>query len=135
MPLMPLRNHRLSWDQRKVLHERLQQRASLLRADLSHALHPPGSPTLGLAAPRETSDDDAVGDLQSTLEVAGVQRDAEELREIDAALGRLETGAFGACIDCGAPIAWDRLLARPQVQRCTRCQAGAERGRTTAASL
>jgi len=98
---MPLRNHRLSWEQRKLLQERLQQRASLLRTDLGR---------------------------QAALEAAGVERDVEELGEIDAALGRLDTGAFGACLECGAPIAWDRLLTRPQLRRCTRCEAALEHG-------
>jgi DnaK suppressor protein len=127
MPLMPLRNHRLSWEQRKTLHDRLLQRAAMLRADVKEALHAQDPARLGLADPRETTDDEAVGDLQASLEVAAVQRDALELREIDEALQRLDAANFGSCVDCGAPIAWDRLLAVPQVERCTRCQTAAEK--------
>ena len=81
MSLRPLRNHRLSWEQRKALHERLVVRAAALREEVH----------------------------------------GEELREIGEAMRRLDTAAYGACIDCGAPIAWDRLLAHPQVRRCMRC--------------
>lgn len=124
---MPLRNHRLSWEQRKTLHDLLLQRAALLKADVEQALHAQGAMRLGLADPREATDDEPVGDLQASLEVAAVQRDALELREIDEALQRLDSAGFGSCVDCGAPIAWDRLLAVPQVERCARCQAAAEK--------
>ena len=126
--LMPLRNHRLSWDQRKTLHERLGARAAALREEIAAALHPRGAASAGLVEARERTDDDAVADAQAALDVAALERDAAELREIDAAFERLDAASFGTCTDCGAPIAWDRLLARPQVQRCTRCQAAAERG-------
>lgn len=123
----PLRDHRLTWEQRKTLHERLLARAAVLRGDLARELHARDSETLGLPDPRDTADDEAVSGLEADMELAEVQRDSAELREIDEALRRLDTAAFGACVDCGAPIAWDRLLARPQVQRCTRCQAAFER--------
>ena len=79
MPLMPLRDHRLSWEQRKTLHERLTRSAS-------------------------------------------VARDDRERADIGEAITRLEAADYGRCVDCGAPIAWDRLLASPQLRRCMRCE-------------
>ncbi|WP_309069401.1 TraR/DksA C4-type zinc finger protein [Microbacterium sp.] len=46
-----------------------------------------------------------------------------ELREIDAALARLETGAYGVCESCGSEIPEGRLRARPTATRCVRCAA------------
>ena len=43
------------------------------------------------------------------------------------ALIRLETGAFGRCIDCGAEIGPRRLAAVPWTARCVRCQTSLER--------
>jgi DnaK suppressor protein len=52
--------------------------------------------------------------------------DPAERGDIDAAMTRLETSAYGACMQCGAPIAWERLVQRPQVRRCARCEAQAD---------
>lgn len=35
-----------------------------------------------------------------------------------AALARLDAGTYGFCIDCGKPIAEERLLFRPEAARC-----------------
>lgn len=35
------------------------------------------------------------------------------LREIDAAMARLDDGSYGMCEVCGQPIPWARLEARP----------------------
>lgn len=49
-------------------------------------------------------------------------------REIEAALVRLETGAYGRCVDCGEPIEPRRLRAVPWAARCLGCQSAAEKG-------
>jgi sigma-B regulation protein RsbU (phosphoserine phosphatase) len=42
----------------------------------------------------------------------------ELLGEVDAALGRMETGAYGLCETCREPIEDDRLLADPLCRNC-----------------
>ncbi|MGI6343623.1 MAG: TraR/DksA C4-type zinc finger protein [Bacillota bacterium] len=44
------------------------------------------------------------------------------LEEIDAALQRIEDGTYGWCVDCGQPIARERLEAVPHASRCVHCQ-------------
>lgn len=44
------------------------------------------------------------------------------LHEIDAAIGRLESGGYGICVSCGCDIPEQRLLATPTVQTCVQCQ-------------
>jgi len=39
-----------------------------------------------------------------------------------AALGRLDEGEYGICVDCGDPSSSARLHAMPEVQTCVRCQ-------------
>ena len=56
------------------------------------------------------------------------ERDARELAEVTAALERVETPQYGSCAGCGAPIAWERLFASPQVRRCVRCEAAEAAG-------
>lgn len=52
---------------------------------------------------------------------AGRERAATELRRIDAALARIRAGNFGACVECGEPIAAARLNAQPAVALCLAC--------------
>jgi RNA polymerase-binding protein DksA len=70
--------------------------------------------------------DYANADLLATVDIAEVQRDVAELREVNAARARLAAGAYGVCTDCGADIALQRLEARPTAIRCTECQGRAE---------
>lgn len=70
--------------------------------------------------------DYANADLLATVDIAEVQRDVAELREVNAARTRLAAGLYGVCADCGADIALQRLEARPTAIRCTDCQARAE---------
>jgi DnaK suppressor protein len=45
------------------------------------------------------------------------------LAELDRALAKLDTGNYGTCERCGAPIAPDRLAARPATASCVSCAA------------
>lgn len=71
--------------------------------------------------------DKALLEAASGLDLAIVSRDVEELRAIEAAQARLAQGTFGACADCGEPIARERLRAYPAAPRCTACQNEFER--------
>jgi DnaK suppressor protein len=63
---------------------------------------------------------------QSTAEKARVLSMAEgvldSMREIDAALRRMNEGTYGACESCGQPIGDDRLDARPVARLCVTCK-------------
>ena len=50
------------------------------------------------------------------------------LAAIDAALGRIESGAYGMCVSCGAPIDAERLRAIPYTTHCIDCRRREERG-------
>ena len=60
---------------------------------------------------------------------AEVARDVAELREIEAALRRLDEGRYGLCADCDAAIDPRRLQAEPFAVRCAACQTQVERSR------
>ena len=49
----------------------------------------------------------------------------DELRKIDAALQRIEDGAYGICPKCGETISDERLVAVPEAALCRRCARGA----------
>jgi DnaK suppressor protein len=50
------------------------------------------------------------------------ERAEHQLGLVDEALARIADGTFGACHDCGRPIAADRLEALPWAARCIDCQ-------------
>ncbi|MGY1696039.1 MULTISPECIES: TraR/DksA family transcriptional regulator [unclassified Geodermatophilus] len=43
------------------------------------------------------------------------------LAEVDAAVTAVEAGTYGRCETCGAPIAPERLEARPTTRTCIAC--------------
>lgn len=89
-------------------------------------------------APREAS-----GDLSGyAFHLADVGTDTEErektaqitsaegrlLTEIDAALTRISSGAYGVCAKCGGEIGVQRLEAVPYANQCIACKELEERG-------
>lgn len=62
--------------------------------------------------------EDSVADLLSDLDVAEIDRHVKELREVEAALQRINMGTYGVCVDCGDPIEPERLEAYPTAPRC-----------------
>ena len=50
------------------------------------------------------------------------------LREINAALERIDHGTFGSCEECAQEISIDRLRAVPFTRRCVKCARKAQRG-------
>ena len=97
---------------RQVLREEIHQ--TLLRSrEEGHAR---------LAGEVRDRKDESLADLLTGISIAEIQRDAGEIRDIDAALERIKLGTYGVCIDCGAEIARERLQAYPTAKRCTNCQ-------------
>jgi RNA polymerase-binding protein DksA len=62
---------------------------------------------------------------------AVINQDVEDVRDIEAALGRLAAGTYGICTDCGEAIVYGRLLAYPTAKRCIRCQRRHEQGKAS----
>jgi DnaK suppressor protein len=54
------------------------------------------------------------------------ERERAMLREIDAALDRLDEGTFGICEECGDPIGEARLKVVPHATLCVDCKADRE---------
>ncbi len=57
-------------------------------------------------------------------EIAVAQNEELLLVDVEAALERIETGAYGACQQCGSPIGTERLQALPYTPRCIDCARG-----------
>ena len=52
-----------------------------------------------------------------------VDQAREQIRNLDAALRRLDDGTYGQCVRCGGPIGKPRLAARPAADTCIACAA------------
>ncbi len=50
-----------------------------------------------------------------------------ELQQIEAALGRIEDGDYGTCVNCGEAIAVKRLTLNPTTPVCIECAQSAGR--------
>ncbi len=55
-----------------------------------------------------------------------LDRESVRLREIRAALDRLDSGTFGICLNCDEEIAAKRLAAVPWAALCIDCQEAAD---------
>lgn len=60
------------------------------------------------------------------IEALGSQ-EIKRMRQIDAALARLQQGHYGLCVKCGKKIPQERLGAIPYAVMCIECQKGEER--------
>ena len=78
---------------------------------------------------------DAASIEEAEVAVSSVQRDTEELRDVEDALARLEGGTYGLCVDCGAALPYVRLDAVPEARRCMHCETERERTKASPASL
>jgi RNA polymerase-binding transcription factor len=74
--------------------------------------------------PAEVGDigDDSEAGNQEAIDFALLQRKAEALTRIDEALGRIDAGVYGDCLECDVEISEQRLRALPFAVRCTTCE-------------
>jgi RNA polymerase-binding transcription factor DksA len=49
------------------------------------------------------------------------ENERTQLNRVEAALDRLERGAYGRCVDCRGPIEPERLALLPEAERCAGC--------------
>ena len=67
-------------------------------------------------------EEESFADLLVDLNLAEIDRDVNEVREVEGAMIRMRTGTYGVCADCGEPIDYGRLQANPASERCLQCQ-------------
>jgi len=67
--------------------------------------------------------DEATRGQAAALSGQQEERDRQEMGQVEAALRRLDAGAYGDCAGCGEPIPLQRLLVQPAAERCAACQA------------
>jgi DnaK suppressor protein len=99
----------------EALQEQLEQRLGSLRARLSSikkdVTQAHSSDSAEQAQEREN--DEVVDTIANEARTS--------IRDIQAALQRIENGTYGACETCGEPIGERRLQAIPEATRCVGC--------------
>jgi RNA polymerase-binding protein DksA len=109
--------------QTHTMKSRLRERATQLRGEIQRTLERSSDEThVRIAEQARDTEDDSFSNLIVDLNLAEIDRDADELRRIDTALLRLSDGSYGLCEDCGQRIPQARLDAEPTALRCIKCQ-------------
>ena len=65
------------------------------------------------------------------MAIDNLERQSNRLREVRAALRRIDAGTFGICVGCQETINPKRLAAVPWTSSCIVCQEAADRGQKT----
>jgi DnaK suppressor protein len=63
------------------------------------------------------------------LVITRLDQEAVLLAAVREAMGRIEDGSYGLCVDCGREIRRTRLKAVPWASRCVPCQEETDRRR------
>ncbi|HHM04213.1 MAG TPA: TraR/DksA family transcriptional regulator [Gammaproteobacteria bacterium] len=113
----------LSDAQLNTLRNSLKQRYAKLRKDIAEELaRSEQEHYADLAGRVHDIGEESVADLLSDLNIAELDREINEVRDVEAALQRINMGSYGLCEMCGEPIGFERLQSQPAARRCVACQ-------------
>lgn len=102
---------------------RLRQRREELRERIHDTLaHSGRHDFTELAGRVRDVGEDSVVELIASTDLTILDREVNELRDVEAALARIQDGTYGKCEECGGEISRERLEAYPTATRCMECQ-------------
>jgi DnaK suppressor protein len=110
----------LTQNEIKLIESKLSQRQHDLLEEVRNELDERENQHLAAIMGNDPSDSCDVS--LADLSIARVDRQINELREIESKLVQIKEGSLNECIDCGAEIGLQRLLAYPTAMRCVTCQ-------------
>lgn len=112
------------------LERRLRERRDELLREIDNAKREAQTEdAIAAVAPVRDPGDESVAELAASSNLTILDREAHELREVEAALERIREGTYGFCEDCGREIERERLEAYPTATRCIEDQQRYERSR------
>jgi RNA polymerase-binding transcription factor DksA len=110
------------------LRSRLEERSAALREEVrQQLLASDDEHFIDLAGQVHDLEEESVADLLVDLGLSIIDMHVNEIRDIEAALRRMDVGAYGVCIECDDEVELARLRAFPTAKRCLPCQANYER--------
>jgi RNA polymerase-binding protein DksA len=108
----------LTEQQMSTLKKQLLDARQQLRAEIRDELLKADGEQYGdLAGQVHDPADESVADLLVDTNIAVVSRYIGELREVEAAIKRMEMGSYGLCEECDSPIPFERLKVQPTARR------------------
>jgi len=118
----------LSKKQLSELRAKLEERNASLRDEVRQELMATDEEHyIDLAGQVHDLEEESVADLLIDLDLAVIDLHINEIRDIEAALARMNTDTYGICIDCADELELARLHAFPTARRCLMCQETYER--------
>jgi DnaK suppressor protein len=102
-----------------------QREADLARLGAAETLV--GARDLAVQEVETSPADKATVRLLNDLALEAAGQHATQLRSVRYALARFDDGSYGECEQCGNPIGFSRLQARPEARLCIACQTRAEK--------
>ncbi len=101
-----------------------QRRAELAtQGDPEHA----GVHELAVEEVETSPADKATVRLLNDLALEAAGHNAAQMLVLKRALAKFDDGSYGECEECGNPIGFSRLQARPEARLCIGCQTRAEK--------
>ncbi len=109
----------------KKIYELLLQKRGLILGDLS------SMESSALRASEQGSSSDNMADYGSdnyeqSFILGLMENVGSQIKEINSALERIESGSYGACDECGCSIPRARLEAIPWAKHCVNCKSKLE---------
>ncbi len=102
---------------------RLRERREELRNHIHDALVETNRNDLTALAGRvRDTGEESVAELLASTNLVMLDREVNELRDVEAALERIADGTYGQCEECGGDIDRERLQACPTATRCIECE-------------
>jgi DnaK suppressor protein len=106
---------------RERLRAELERHRAFLRAEIGSQGADPESDDVTFADDAGFADRGRSSEERSQV-IAVVRALRSNLRDVERALQKMETGAYGRCERCGNPIAVERLEALPWAVLCIECK-------------
>jgi DnaK suppressor protein len=110
-------------DQLSLLRAMLEQRRAAI---VDHAGQRRSAHDLAVDEVETSPADKATVRLLNDLAHEAAGHNAAQMGVLKRALARFDDGSYGACEECGNPIGFSRLQARPEARLCIACQTRAE---------
>ncbi len=101
---------------RAALHRRYMDLQEEVRSELAHS-----------ADSHDFNVSEYLNNVPDDIDTALMDRQINEMRELEMSMKYLSELEFGDCIDCGNEIGFERLLVYPSAQRCIQCQSQFEK--------
>lgn len=113
----------LSATQAATLRRQLQNNIKALRARIGEELIRADKERYAdLVEQVHDVEEQSVADLLSDINLSVIDLHINELRELEAAVQRMDDGRYNVCQNCHGEIGYERLRNVPEARRCVSCQ-------------